>query len=105
MRGTFLGGIVEAETGVVGVGDVAVFAFIEVATAPWGRGSEVLGLADPGKTTGFESEMLGFGLLAYPLYNFSHNQLFEHFSMGRIGRAEALTRPPDATRPACSVCH
>ncbi len=61
VRGTLLGGIEEAELGVAGVGEeVAVFAFSVVATAPGGNGSDVLGLADPGRTVGFEPDMLGF---------------------------------------------
>lgn len=57
VRGTFCGGIVEAE-GVDGVGDAA-FEFNEVATGPGGGGSFVLALAEPGRTTGVESAMLG----------------------------------------------
>lgn len=57
VRGTFSIGIV-VELGVAGVG--GVFEFNEVATGPAGGGTEVPALADPGKTTGFESAMLGF---------------------------------------------
>lgn len=62
VRGTFGGGIAEFDVGiaglddeVAGVGAVADLAFIEVSTLPGGRGSEVLELADPGSTIGFES--------------------------------------------------
>ena len=61
VRGTFCAGIVEAEVGVAGVG----FELNEVATKPGGGGSEVLALADPGRTIGFESEIEC--LSAYPL--------------------------------------
>ena len=62
VRGTFCAGIVEEVVGVAGVG----FELVDVATEP-GGGSEVLALADPGRTKGFESEMVG--LSAYPLYS------------------------------------
>jgi hypothetical protein len=54
-RGIFSGRIVEVEIEVAGVG----FELGEAATAPGGGGSDVLGLADPGRTTGFESEIEG----------------------------------------------
>lgn len=63
VRGTFSTGIAEAVVGVAGVG----FELVDVATAPGGGGSDVAGLADPGRTTGFESEIEG--LSAYPLYS------------------------------------
>jgi hypothetical protein len=62
VRGTFCAGMVVDEVGVAGV----TFELVDVATVPGGAGSDVLALADPGRTTGFESEMLG--LSAYPLY-------------------------------------
>jgi hypothetical protein len=55
VRGTLCGGIVEADDGVDGVA-VKLGGF---ATAPWGAGSLVLELAEPGRTTGLESAMLG----------------------------------------------
>ena len=61
VRGISCGGIVGVE-GVAGVS----FEFGDVATGPGGGGSDVLVLADPGKTMGFESEI--DGLSAYPLY-------------------------------------
>jgi hypothetical protein len=62
VRGTFCAGIVVDEVGVAGV----TFELVDVATVPGGAGSDVLALADPGRTAGFESEMVG--LSAYPLY-------------------------------------
>jgi len=38
-----------------------------VATGPGGGGAVVPVLADPGRTAGFESVMLGFTSSAYPL--------------------------------------
>lgn len=64
IRGTLWAGIVDVEVGVAGVG-VFSFALKEVATGPTGSGSFVLELAEPGRTIGLESEMLG--LPAYPL--------------------------------------
>jgi hypothetical protein len=61
VRGTFCAGIVEEVVGVAGVR----CELVEGATEPGGSGSDVLGLADPGRTAGFESEILG--LSAYPL--------------------------------------
>lgn len=65
VRGTFSGGIVEPDSGVAGVGET--FELREVATGPTGGGSFVLALADPGRTIGLESEILG--LSAYRLYS------------------------------------
>ena len=42
-----------------GVGEVAIFELGDVATGPGGSGWEVAVLADPGRTMGFESLMLG----------------------------------------------
>lgn len=39
----------------------------DVKTGPGGGGSEVAELADPGRTIGFESPMLGLLESAYPL--------------------------------------
>ena len=61
VRGTFCAGIVVELVGVAGV----TFELVDVATVPGGGGSEVLALADPGRTIGFESEIVG--LSAYPL--------------------------------------
>lgn len=71
VRGTFSAGIVEELVGVVGVG----FELADVATLPGGAGSDVAGLAEPGRTTGFESDM--DGLSAYPLCN-NDNQHCSH---------------------------
>jgi len=51
--------------GVTGV-EEAILELGVVATGPGGSGSFVLALADPGRTIGFESDILG--LSAYPLY-------------------------------------
>ncbi len=55
VRGTFCGGILDRELGVAGVG-----------CPPTGAADEVA-LFDPGRTEGFESEMLGLLTSAYPL--------------------------------------
>jgi hypothetical protein len=48
--------------GVAGVGDaaVAIFELDVSATRPGGSGWEAVALADPGRTIGFESAILGF---------------------------------------------
>lgn len=62
------GGIGELEAGVAGVGDeVDSLELGDGVTGPGGGGSEVAGLADPGRTTGFESFKIGFLSSAYPL--------------------------------------
>ena len=61
VRGTLSAGIVRVVVGVAGVG----FELSDVATEPGGSGSEVLALADPGRTIGLESEIEG--LSTYPL--------------------------------------
>lgn len=58
------------ELGVAGVGDAPILASGVVATGPGGGGWEVAGLADPGRTAGLESPMLGFVVSAYPLCEF-----------------------------------
>jgi hypothetical protein len=47
---------------VAGVGDaaVAIFELDVSATRPGGSGWEAVALADPGRTIGFESAILGF---------------------------------------------
>jgi hypothetical protein len=55
VRGTLWGGIVEADDGVDGV----AVKLGGLATAPGGAGSLVLELAEPGRTAGLESAMLG----------------------------------------------
>jgi len=65
VRGTFSEGIVVAEDGVAGVAE-AWLSFDEIFKLG-GRGSFVAALADPGRTIGLESEILG--LSAYPLYD------------------------------------
>jgi hypothetical protein len=57
VSGTFRGGIVVVE-GVAGVA-VAILELGVVATGPGGGGWLVLELAEPGRTIGFESRMLG----------------------------------------------
>src|SRR4051812_26795069 len=64
VRGTFCGGIVDVEVGVAGVGEADLELKL-VDTGPTGGGWFVVELADPGRTTGFESDTLG--LSAYPL--------------------------------------
>ncbi len=64
LRGTLSAGIV-VELGVAGVG--GILEFKEVATGPGGGGTEVLALAEPGSTAGFESAILGFLSSAKPL--------------------------------------
>lgn len=66
VRGTLCGGIIDPELGVAGV--CATDELGDVATGPGGRGSEVASLADPGRTRGLESAILGFLASAYPLY-------------------------------------
>ena len=63
VRGTFFAGIVAVD----GVAGVIGFELGDVVTEPGGGGSDVLGLADPGRTIGFGSVMEG--LSAYPLYD------------------------------------
>jgi hypothetical protein len=63
VRGIFCAGMVEEVVGLAGVG----FELVDVATEPGGSGSDVLALADPGRTVGFESEIED--LSAYPLWN------------------------------------
>ena len=60
VKGTFCGGIVDSDKGVVGeeVGPVTV-ELDEVFTGPGGGGSGVLALADPGRTAGLGLLMLG----------------------------------------------
>lgn len=67
VNGTFCGGIVVLEVGVAGVGDAPILASVVAVADPGGSGWEVAGLADPGRTAGLESLMLGFVLSAYPL--------------------------------------
>lgn len=60
VNGTFSVGIVVLEVGVAGVGGVRISEeLVDVATGPGGGGSEVDGLADPGRTAVLESLMLG----------------------------------------------
>lgn len=68
LRGAFDGRMVEPELGVAGVGwGAASFELDVSATRPGGAGSEVVALADPGSTAGFESAILGFLSSAYLL--------------------------------------
>ena len=63
VRGTFCGGTVELELGVTGFEEAAPSLELEPDvgnTGPGGGGSEVLELAEPGRTMVFESAMLGF---------------------------------------------
>ena len=68
VRGTFEGGIAELELGVAGAGEGPASLELDVsATRPGGAGSDVLALADPGRTAAFESAILGFLSSAYSL--------------------------------------
>lgn len=67
VSGTFWDGIVELEDGVAGVGDGPANLEVGVVAPGAGGGSEVLELADPGRTIGFESVTLGFLASAKPL--------------------------------------
>lgn len=58
VRGTLCGGIVEEDDGVEGVLGLTV-ELGDVATGPGGGGWLVLELAEPGRTMGLESWMLG----------------------------------------------
>lgn len=62
--GTF-GGAIVAPTGVSTFEDGGVYSV--GGTGPGGSGSEVASLRDPGRTMGFESEILAFFASAYPL--------------------------------------
>lgn len=58
-RGRLSVGIIGVD-GVAGVAGVSVTVELsDVLTAPGGRGSSVLELAEPGRTTGFESLIVG----------------------------------------------
>lgn len=63
-----LGGIVASEVGVLGDEDGPVTEELgEVVTGPGGAGSFVAALADLGRTTGFESLVLGLVVSAKAL--------------------------------------
>lgn len=94
------------ELGVAGVGDAPILASGVVATGPGGGGWEVAGLADPGRTAGLESPMLGFVLSAYPLCKVPVEISTFRLSMGvQLRSSRALTRGAETTRLVCIACH
>jgi len=60
IRGTCCGSV----SMVLAIGGIEIFALGVVATFPGGSGSSVAGLAEPGRTMGLESAILGLLLFA-----------------------------------------
>jgi hypothetical protein len=103
VRGTFSGGIVdivEAELGVEGVGDA--FPVVKlVITGPKGGGSFVP--APPGRTMGFESEMLD--LSAYPLCKINQHEHVMPIDRVALKLVPVHPKPPDLEFHAIAVQH